>query len=352
MVTVKKINFNGKSGGVVEVNILPTDNIESEVIYKISEVRDVNVYIKREGYNPSTLEEAIIQESYQPDLTYHIVDNLPLSPNISNLTTFNPVHVYIYEDIPYIFTYDGNSNKCITVSSLVSSFDGLSYEDRGFVRGIGDVFKQGIYVTYKKAIYGINIDKYSYLYFGDGVNWIDYLKIFDKTIESYSSEYDKVVGDSAFAGCSKLTNVNLPNVECVYGNGFKSCSKLTNVNLPNVEWIYTYAFMLCTSLISINLPNATTIQQNAFSSCTKLESVYLGKIKTLNKTVFGSCSKLADVYLGYNGMVEVKGTFAPKNSLPVNVHVRSEYLTNYQNDSKWSTLVNDGYVTLVGDYTD
>jgi hypothetical protein len=80
------------------------------------------------------------------------------------------------------------------------------------------------------------------------------------------------IGDDAFAGCTSLTNVTIPN---------------------NVTSIGVYAFYGCTSLFSVTIPNSVTnIGNMAFSSCTSLTGVYFqGNAPKASSDVFaGHCS--------------------------------------------------------------
>ncbi len=56
---------------------------------------------------------------------------------------------------------------------------------------------------------------------------------------------------------------------------FAECSSLTSITIPNsVTCIENYAFERCSSLTSIEIPNSvTTIGKEAFSSCSGLTSV-------------------------------------------------------------------------------
>ena len=77
-----------------------------------------------------------------------------------------------------------------------------------------------------------------------------------------------------FAGCSKLTTVDLTNATNIDTNAFYDCYALESVNIPNAATIYSGAFTDCTSLRTIDLPNVTSLGANAFSGCS-MESIYL-----------------------------------------------------------------------------
>lgn len=101
------------------------------------------------------------------------------------------------------------------------------------------------------------------------------------------------IGEEAFAGCSGLISITVPNsvtsigfcafracigligitipdsVTSIESGAFDSCSGLTNVILGNsVSEIYEYAFSYCNSLTSITIPNSVTfIGGCAFNGC-------------------------------------------------------------------------------------
>ena len=80
----------------------------------------------------------------------------------------------------------------------------------------------------------------------------------------------------AFAWCSSLTSVTIPNSVTSIGNSaFVYCSGLTSVTLPNsVISIGEGAFYGCSSLTSVTLPNSvTSIGYRAFYNCSGLTSI-------------------------------------------------------------------------------
>ena len=81
------------------------------------------------------------------------------------------------------------------------------------------------------------------------------------------------IGGSAFANCTGLTNVTIPNSVSTIGElAFAYCKGLTSVPIPNsVTKIVKSAFHGCTSLTSVTIPNSvTTIGDAAFWGCSRL----------------------------------------------------------------------------------
>ena len=83
------------------------------------------------------------------------------------------------------------------------------------------------------------------------------------------------IGDSAFEGCTSLTNVTIPDsVTSIGAFAFEGCTSFTSITIPNsVTSIGASAFEGCTSFTSITIPNSvTSIGDFAFLNCTSLTS--------------------------------------------------------------------------------
>ena len=81
------------------------------------------------------------------------------------------------------------------------------------------------------------------------------------------------IGDYAFAHCSSLPSITIPNSVTSIGNSaFWNCSSLTSVTIPNsVTSIGRYAFDGCSSLTSVTIPNSvTSMGDKAFWNCSSL----------------------------------------------------------------------------------
>ena len=84
------------------------------------------------------------------------------------------------------------------------------------------------------------------------------------------------IGNSAFCGCSGLTELTLPNSVTSIGNGaFAYCSGLTELTLPNsLTEIGKSAFRGCSGLTELILPNSvTSIGESAFYLCSGLSKI-------------------------------------------------------------------------------
>ena len=92
------------------------------------------------------------------------------------------------------------------------------------------------------------------------------------SVVTYNGEEYSVtsIGIDAFAWCSGLTSVTIPNSVTSIGiEAFHGCSGLTSVTIPNsVTSIGGAAFYGCTGLTSVTIPNSvTSIGDYAFRYC-------------------------------------------------------------------------------------
>ena len=107
------------------------------------------------------------------------------------------------------------------------------------------------------------------------------------------------IGFAAFAYCSDLTSVIIPNSVTSTGNSvFYECSNLTSVTIPNSVTSIGYAtFAYCSGLTSVTIPNSvTSIGNSAFYGCSSLSSVTIGNsVTSIGGSAFYDCSSLTSV---------------------------------------------------------
>ena len=121
------------------------------------------------------------------------------------------------------------------------------------------------------------------------------------------------IGKNAFADCTQLTSVVIPESVLEIGAGaFSNCISLTTVNIPKtITGLAENIFNGCSSLAKIEIPEVvTTIGYGAFSGCSNLSAINLDKAKaivTIDDWAFYNCSSLTAVTIadgvtkiGYN----------------------------------------------------
>ncbi len=182
----------------------------------------------------------------------------------------------------------------------------------------------------------------------------------------------------AFAGKKVLTGaLTFPsNIESISNNAFDSCSNITSLTIPStLTYIGASAFSNCTGLIgTLTIPNTvTTIAQNSFygcsgltglvvnapvnyilnsvfQRCTSLTSVRLGStIRAIANNSFASCTALSNLYLEYNGVVSLDYNTSIPMTNNITIHIPTGLTASYQSANRWSTMYNNGYLTILED---
>lgn len=111
----------------------------------------------------------------------------------------------------------------------------------------------------------------------------------------------KVIGSSAFVGCTGLTSLNFPaELKNIGDRCFARCSGLTNkVIIPaKVDTIGYSAFAFCSALTSIQLSDSLLyIGETAFIGCSSLSGTINlpSKLTSINDATFQSCSSLTQI---------------------------------------------------------
>ena len=123
----------------------------------------------------------------------------------------------------------------------------------------------------------------------------------NKNMTGYTLHEDtKIISGGAFAECSRLASIVIPDgVTSIGKSAFSHCTSLTSVRIPDsVTTIGNYAFYYCSILTSIVLgKGVTTIGNNAFYYCSSLTSIVIPKsVTTIGVYAFQYCSGLKNVY--------------------------------------------------------
>ncbi len=138
----------------------------------------------------------------------------------------------------------------------------------------------------------------------DSYPWDGYLGFIEQIIVKGTT----IIGNVAFAGCSRLTSVTLPEgVTSIGEYAFYGCTSLTSIILPEgLTTIGNIAFKDCTSLASISFPESVTnIGRGAFEGCTSLVSINIPDNLTEMNDLFLYCefTNLESITVGENNPV-------------------------------------------------
>ena len=117
---------------------------------------------------------------------------------------------------------------------------------------------------------------------------------------SYTVHKDtKVIAGAAFADCSNLTSIIIPDgVITIGSSAFYGCAKLTSLTIGStVTTIGANAFKECIGLITVTLPDSVTaIYNGAFENCSSLTSVTIGNsVNYIGHAVFENCGNLIEI---------------------------------------------------------
>lgn len=151
------------------------------------------------------------------------------------------------------------------------------------------------------------VDKFEWLVLNDGTVKINFYNGEDGEDEKIviPSEIDgkKVteIGKYAFADCTWITSVTIPDSVTTIGEGaFSDCEMITSINIPeSVTTIGDCAFDSCESLTSITIPaGVTEIGESAFYGCKQLTSINIpDSVTEIGDNAFVNCTSLTSINL-------------------------------------------------------
>ena len=145
--------------------------------------------------------------------------------------------------------------------------------------------------------YSIRADKTNEVYVSQGDNRYSGSVTIPATVTYNGTTYSVTsIGGDAFAYCSGLTSITIPNSVTSIGWGtFEGCSSLTSITIPNsVTSIGDVAFADCSDLSSITIPESvTSIGGSAFEECYGLTSITIpNSVTSIGVGAFSGCSNL------------------------------------------------------------
>ena len=131
----------------------------------------------------------------------------------------------------------------------------------------------------------------------DGIDTIGEYAFAGRNIEMLNLTSIKVIGKSAFRGCSSLTDIQLEEVKSIGSGCFSACSNLSTIQLKQVETIGEKAFSNCASLTDIHLEEVKSIGSECFLNCSNLSTIQLKQVETIGEKAFSNCASLTDIHL-------------------------------------------------------
>ena len=98
------------------------------------------------------------------------------------------------------------------------------------------------------------------------VNTLNDDRVVDRTVDIYHNNEINNVRQYAFARCSNLYDISLPECEIIGNSAFIYCSNLSQVFFEKCKTIQTSAFANCFNLEKIEFPKCETIESYAFNN--------------------------------------------------------------------------------------
>lgn len=118
------------------------------------------------------------------------------------------------------------------------------------------------------------------------------------TSVDFGAATDVLVGERAFSSCKNLTKIDLSSVRACSSNVFYNCTELTTVT--GIRAVSVDMFRDCTKLKNVSFieNTLTTISEDCFKNCSSLEKLIIPEgVTTIDSDVFTNCTALKNVYL-------------------------------------------------------
>ena len=186
-------------------------------------------------------------------------------------------------------------------------------------------------------------------------------RILMRTVTEYNENRITKVGLNAFAGCTELTSVNIPEVLTISNWAFSDCSKLTSINVPNVTTLGESVFYNCTALEKVCFPSVVEVKlitqnwdRGIVAQCTSLKSVDLPVCTAFSGPVFARATNLASVILRNTTVICSLSTNNAFGGTPIAqgtgyIYVPRALLEDYKVATNWSALA--AQFRAIEDYT-
>jgi hypothetical protein len=284
----------GSGGGIIDVTELPTENIDENAVYRVTEsiqTEKTEIYILASGV--VTIQQYLTSLGVPTKANMYVVDELPADMLPTDIQTFTQLHFYILKSNGVAYAYVPAMGGVITGGLF--GFQDMGY-DKGFTENIYNESDAGIYTTietYKQIIRWFirkngewkEITAYIKLLTSHGFTDIEMLsgditprisaaaeivtcevtEIREDWFRKKDGTYHEYLGAYLFSNNQLLINATIPScVRFVELNSFFNCLNLTTVTFKErANQISETAFSSCNNLTTINVPWSENKVENA-----------------------------------------------------------------------------------------
>ncbi len=151
------------------------------------------------------------------------------------------------------------------------------------------------------------------------------------------------IADDAFSFCDRLYMIEVPDTVNKIGKGaFSYCYELSSVIIPEGVKTIKESTFESTGLQYINIPNnITAIENTAFAYCYGIWAINIPKnVKSIASDAFTNCYNISTITVDSSNMV-----YSAKGNCLIEKASKTLIL-----GCNYSTIPNDGSVTVIGDY--
>lgn len=283
----------GSGGGIIDVTELPTENIDENAVYRVTETiqtEKTEIYAVVNGAR-LTLQNYLVAQGIPTVPNIYEVNELPEDMKVSDVQTFSELHVYIlrsngigYLNVP---AYGG-----IITAGLVT-FQAMGF-DKGSTDDIYAETETGVYTvlaTYETVV--------SYFIRENG----EWKRISaneqSKTVEITNNGEVTVFPDEGKTLSSVTVDVKTPRFGSLIDDAL---TELTEDDFRRDDGTFAtvvkmYAFADCGKLIEATIPSSVDrIKSAAFIYCYNLKTVTIKRSHvTIDNNIFSNCNNLTTI---------------------------------------------------------
>lgn len=155
------------------------------------------------------------------------------------------------------------------------------------------------------------------------------------------------IGSCAFVGCTELTEVVFEDamLESIGWGAFMNCTHLRSISLPvRLKKIETIAFAGCTTLPSVRIPDQCRVEDQAFINCSNIQGIEVSPTAQLGQYVFANEVEV-------NGEIRHSLYNGEIRRLPSHINSGNAHLYGISNQSMTNYLdLNGGTTGSIIDY--